>query len=148
MPEEHSGPFLQMAVLCQSVLQETNGQLSLIRVTDTVALAGPTPELQPQPFMLQMVVTFRAGFAHGQYRVKVSGTSPSKNEFVVGEQAPYFEGEDRGVNLIFVLTLILAETGVYWFEVRLHDTFVTQVPLRVTYQQIATPLQFLPFPSA
>ena len=145
MPEEHSGPYLQMAVLCQAVLQEGTGQLSLIRITDSIGLAGVMREMQPQPFMLQMIVTFRAGFAHGKYRVKVVGTNPtSKTEFVVGEQAPYFEGEDRGVNVIFILNLLLTEEGVFWFDVLLEDTFVTRVPLRVTYQQVALPPQFQP----
>lgn len=144
MPEEHSGPFLQMAVLCQSVLQEGTGQLSLIRITDSLGLAGMMSEMQPIPIALQMVVTFRAGFAHGKYKVKVVGNTPSKDEFVIGEQSPYFEGEDRGVNLLFMVNLVLAEEGVFWFDVFLQDTFVTRVPLRVTYQQIVQPSPFRP----
>ncbi len=144
MPEEHSGPFLQMAVLCQAVLQEGNGQLSLVRITDSLGLAGVQREMQPQPFTLHMVVAFRAGFAHGKYSVKVVGNTPSKQEFPVGEQSPYFEGEDRGVNLIFLLSLVLQEEGVFWFDVLLQDTFVTRTPLRVTYQQLAFPAQFQP----
>jgi hypothetical protein len=94
--------------------------------------------------MLHMVVTFRAGFAHGKYNVKVVGNTPSKVEFVVGEQSPYFEGEDRGVNLLFIVNLVLAEEGVFWFDVFLQEMFVTRVPLRVVYQQISPPLQFPP----
>jgi hypothetical protein len=145
MPEEHTGPFLQMAVLCQAVLQEGQGQLSLIRITDSIGLAGPFKEMQPQTIMLYMVVTFRAGFAHGKYRVKVVCTKPvSKNEVLLDERSPYLEGEDRGVNLVFVLNLLLDEEGVFWFEVLLEDTFVTRVPLRVTYQQVTLPPQFRP----
>jgi hypothetical protein len=144
MPHEHSGPYLQMAVLCQAVLQEQSGQISLIRITDSLGLAGPAKEMQPQPLMLHMVVTFRAGFAHGKYSVKVVGNSPSHTEFEVGEQSPYFEGEDRGVNVVFLTNLMLQEEGVYWFDVLLQDTFVTRVPLRIVYQQVAQPLPFPP----
>ena len=66
MPEEHTGPYLQMAVLCQAVLQEGNGQLSLIRITDALGIGGPMPEMQPAQITLHAVVTFRAGFAHGK----------------------------------------------------------------------------------
>ena len=142
MPEEHAGPFLQMAVICQTILQEAAGHLSLIRITDSLGLAGTTREIQPQPINLQMAVTFRAGFAHGKYRVKVVGSTPSKNEFVIGEQSPYFEGEDRGVNLLFMVALVLTEEGVYWFDVFLEEQFVTRVPLRVVYQQIVLPPGF------
>jgi hypothetical protein len=100
--------------------------------------------MQPQAISLQMVVTFRAGFAHGKYRVKVVGSTPSKTEFLVSEQTPYFEGEDRGVNLVFLVNLTLAEEGVFWFDVFLEDNFITRVPLRVVYQQIVLPPGFQP----
>lgn len=139
MPEEHTGPFIQTAVLCQSVLQEGTGQLSLIRITDSLRVAGPLKEMQPAQIMLHAVVSFRAGFAHGKYNIKIVGYTPNKKEFITAEQAAFFEGEDRGVNAVFVLNMILPEEGVYWFDVVLQDTFVTRVPLRVLYQQISIP---------
>jgi hypothetical protein len=139
MPEEHTGPYLQIATLCQSVLQETAGNLSLIRITDSVQVGGPTRDMQPIPFPITAVVSFRAGFAHGKYHIKISALAPSKGEVLTAQSAAYFEGEDRGVNSVFPLNILLQEEGVYWFRVFLEDMFVTQVPLRVVYQQIVAP---------
>ena len=144
MPDETAGPFLQLAVICEKVLQEAAGNLSIIRITDSLGVAGMGKEMQPQPIMLYFVVSFKAGFAHGKYNVKIVGKTPSKHEFTVGEQSPYFEGEDRGVNLLFMLNIVLAEEGVFWFDVLLQDILVTRVPLRVVYQQIAAGLPFGP----
>jgi hypothetical protein len=144
MPEEHTGPYIQIAVLCEKVLQENTGHMSLIRITDQLQIAGVNKDMQPMPVMLYAVVAFKAGFAHGKFRVKIVGTTPSKTEFVASEQATYFEGEDRGVNVVFVLNMVLPEEGVFWFDVLLEGTFVTRVPLRITYQQISVPPGFGP----
>jgi hypothetical protein len=137
MPEEHTGPYLQMAALCQMVLQEPTGQLSLIRLTDSVGVSGQMKEMQPHSIMLHAVVSFRAGFAKGKYIIRLVGTTPSRTEFLAVEQGVFFEGEDRGVNAIFVIGMVLPEEGVYWFDIFLNGTFVTRVPLRVLYQQVS-----------
>ncbi len=140
MPEEHTGPYLQSALLAESVLREVDGRLSLIRITDQLQVTGSAKEMQPQPVLLQMLVLFKAGFAHGKFTIKVVGATPSeKKEFVSAQQQVYFEGEDRGVAAHFILNMILPEEGVFWFSVFLEEMFVTQVPLRIMYQQIASP---------
>ncbi len=137
MPEEHAGPFLQMAVLCESVLREVDGRLSVIRITDQLQVTGAMKEMQPQPVSLNMLVVFKAGFAHGKYKLKVIGLTPNeKKEFVSAEQPVYFEGEDRGIAAHFMLNMLLPEEGVFWFNVLLEETFITQVPLRIMYQQL------------
>jgi hypothetical protein len=136
MSEEHSGPYLVVAVLCQSVLQEVNGSMSIIRITDQLQVAGPLAEMQPMPITLHAVIAFKAGFIRGKYRVSLIGSTPSKKEFVKTEQSAYFEGEDRGVNMVFVLNMVLPEEGIYWFDVLLESSLVTRIPLRILYQRI------------
>ena len=102
-----------MAVLCESVLREIDGRLSLIRVTDQLQVAGTGKEMRPQPVNLNLVVTFKAGLAHGKYVIRISGTLPnSSTEFVSSEQGVYFEGEDRGVCAVFMLNIVLPGEGV------------------------------------
>lgn len=137
MPDDINGPYLTTAVLCQAILQEANGQISLIRLTDSIMVQGPLKDMQPIPIVLHAVVSFRAGFVHGKFEINVTGRTPSQNEFLTVSQSVYFEGEDRGVNAIFVLQMLLPEDGVYWFDVRLQGAIVTRMPLRVLYQQLA-----------
>jgi hypothetical protein len=136
-PDEITGPYLTTAVLCQSVLQEATGHLSLIRLTDSLGVMGQLPEMQPIPVTLHAVVSFRAGFARGKQEIRINGITPSRQGFVTASQFVYFEGEDRGVNAVFVLNLILSEEGVYWFDVLLEGVTVTRMPLRILYQRLA-----------
>jgi len=132
-----------MAVFCESVLREVDGRVSLIRLVDQLNVAGALKEMQPQPVTLHMVVGFKAGMAHGKYTIRVAGTLPqSGTELIAAEQGVYFEGEDRGVNAIFVLNMVLPEEGAYWFDVLLQGVPVTRVPLRIMYQQMVAPPGF------
>jgi hypothetical protein len=44
-----SGPFVNVACVCQTPLQEAAGNLSIIRIMDRVGIVGTTPQMQPQP---------------------------------------------------------------------------------------------------
>lgn len=65
------GPYLAMALLCEKVLREADGVLSLIRIVDriTVSFSGPDAPVQmpPAPVNLTLVVGFKSGFARGPY---------------------------------------------------------------------------------
>ncbi len=142
MPQD-TGPFLQVAVLCESVLREVDGRISLIRLVDQLNVAGAMKEMQPQPVSLHMVVGFKAGMAHGKYTVRIIGRLPqSGSELIAAEQGVYFEGQDRGVNAVFFLNMLMPEEGVFWFDVLLEGVPVTRVPLRIMYQQLVGPLGF------
>jgi hypothetical protein len=39
-PERNEGPFLAAALLCETLLREEDGTLSLVRVIDQVTIAG------------------------------------------------------------------------------------------------------------
>jgi hypothetical protein len=57
-------------------------------------------------------------------------------ELLIARSDNLFEGEDRGVNLILNLNIVVDQEGVYWFNVLLEDQFVTRIPLRIFYQRI------------
>jgi len=139
MLEEHAGPYLVMALFCEKVLQEQNGVLSIIRVVDQVNISGPLEEMQPTPITLNVVISFKAGIARGKYRIRLRGHTPTQKEIPTMESSAYFEGEDRGVNLVLVVNMLLQEEGIFWFDVMLEDAVVTRMPLRILYQRVATP---------
>jgi len=126
-----------MAVICERVLQERDGVLSLIRIITQINIAGPDEEMRPTPLQLTAVVAFTAGFVRGKYRVRVRPVSPSGIEVGGAEIPAFFEGEDRGVNLIFNVGLVMKEEGIFWFDVLFEDELVTRMPLRVLYQRVA-----------
>ena len=143
MPQESmSGPFVSVACVCQLPLQEANGQLSVIRVTDRIQVVGITPQMQPQSLQhLFLVVILRSGMLRESHTIKIVPVTPRGESLQSNEASLLFEGEDRGPGFITPLSLVATEDGLYWFEVYLEQQLLTRIPLRVQYQRA----QALPF---
>ena len=138
---DRGGPWLQVAVLCEKVLQEASGTLSAIRIVDrlTATAQGPeAPELMPALLVnLQALIVFRSGEAKGSYTVTLQPVLPSGLKPQSVSAPVLLEGDDRGAHLIFAMNFQAQEEGLYWFEVLLKDELVTRIPLRVVYQRIS-----------
>lgn len=139
-----TGPHLLMAALCEKVLQEQDGVLSIIRVIDqlTQTAVGPdAPEHMP-PFIAQnlsMVVAIKADQARGRYGVRIRPEAPGGIQLPHVEQAVTLSPGPGGMNLVMPMTFPVSEEGVYWFDVSLTaptgqpDRLLTRVPLQVQY---------------
>lgn len=141
MPDETSGPWLAMAVLCEKVIESKTGVLSVINVIDRIVISpgGPqVPEQMPTiPIQATAAIMFKSGFATTQYTMRMTLSKPSSEEEELVASCPMlFEGSDRGVNLILNLRFDAKEQGLYWFNVYLEDQRFTRVPLRLIYQRI------------
>ena len=130
-------PWVQIATICQSAIVEANtNALSVIKVTDRLAVAGFTQEMQPQPINVTLAILLKSDQMNGQYQVKIRCVSPNGTS-TDGPEIPFlFEGNDRGVQAVFPIGFIATEQGVYWFEVLLEEELLTRIPLRVMYQRI------------
>ena len=135
-----SGPYLNAALLCEKILQEQDGALSIIRMIDRITLTAPassSPEaLPPLPFSCRLLLAFKSGSAKGKSTVKVKIETPSGIKLPEQLLPVLFEGDDRGVNLNLALNMVLDQEGLYWFEILLEEDFLTRVPLRVLYQRV------------
>lgn len=131
---------MQVAAVCEKVLQERDGVLSLIRVIDrlnVLAVGQASPEQLVGRLRPTLAVCLRSGDARGRHPVAIAverpdGTSPDPQVFEV-----LFEGDDRGVNLIVNMDLDAVE-GLYWFTVSVNGRELTKVPFRVIYQRMPT----------
>jgi len=135
-----SGPYLNAALLCEKILQEQDGTLSVIRMIDRITLTAPassSPEaLPPLTFSCNLLLAFKSGSAKGKSTVKLKIETPSGIKLPEQLLPVLFEGDDRGVNLNLALNIVIDQEGVYWFEILLEDEFLTRVPLRVLYQRV------------
>jgi hypothetical protein len=136
------GPYVQLAAVCDKVLQEADGTLSLIRVIDrfTVTAHGPGPgelpaELPEGNLDVTLVVALKADDARGRYPISLRIQQPSGAYLPERSFDAMFEGGERGVNLILRLQLEALE-GLYWFDVSMNERLLTRVPLRIIYQRI------------
>lgn len=149
MPKNIRGPHLNMAVICEKVIEGKDGALSIIRVVDTVTQTATGPEPPPQlpPFILQgltLVLMFRADEARGRYSIKVRPEAPDGRQLVAIENALHMDGGERGANVLMDIVFPVELEGVYWFDLLFvaaegDERLLTRVPLKVVYQPQKTP---------
>ena len=142
--ENEQGPYIQAAALCEQVIEERSGVLSLIRIIDTIVHTEARPDAPAEMplvnYPLKLVLMLKSGRARGRHEFKVFPELPSgevKSPFM---QSVQMEGEERGANTVISLMFSGAMEGLYWFNVHFDDTLLTRIPLRVRYNRVITPL--------
>lgn len=145
---ESTGPYLATAVLCEKVLREADGVMSLIRIVDriTASTSGSDPTPLPAwliPVNLTLVVAFKPGTALGKEHVVIQIERPDGIRSHLADLPVLFEGEDRGAQAVVALNALpLHQEGLYWFHIRLGDRLITKASLRLTimHQQTGIPV--------
>jgi hypothetical protein len=135
-----------VAVFCEKVIQEQDGPISLIRVTDTLnqTAIGPDTPREMQPFMatITLVVMLKSGQAKGSFGVMIRPEAPGGFQMPPFEQTMHLQGEAWGGAIITPMQFPVTTPGVYWFDVLLTnpsnegaEQLLTRVPLEVLYQR-------------
>jgi hypothetical protein len=141
MTFEH-GPYIQMAGLCEQVIEDKTGALSLIRVIDTITNTVARPdapaEMPPITYAMKMVIMLKAGRARGRHELKITPEQPSGEIKPSLTRSIHMEGEERGVNHIINMVFTFTMEGLYWFNVYFDDFLLTRIPLRIKYERIVT----------
>jgi hypothetical protein len=136
------GPYVQMAGLCDQVIEDKTGALSLIRIVDTITHTEARPdapiEMPSVTYPLKMVIMLKSGRARGRHELKIVPEMPSGEVKPPLTQSIQMEGEERGVNRIINMLFTLTMEGLYWFNVYLDDSLLTRIPLRIKYNRVVT----------
>jgi len=136
------GPYIQMAGLCEQVIEDKTGALSLIRVIDTITHTEARPdapvEMPPVTYPMKMVIMLKSGRARGRHELKVVPELPSGEVKPAFTRSVQMEGEERGFNNIVNMVFTFTMEGLYWFNVYLDDSLLTRIPLRIKYNRIVT----------
>lgn len=133
------GPYLTGALICEKVLTEQDGVASVIRIIDRVFFVTDEegkPINAQYPF--QIFITLRSGAARGSFSLAVQMEKPSTESVPLLEAPVLFEGEERGVNILFGVGFEPDGPGLYWFDVLFENERITRIPLRVVYQSQPT----------
>ena len=137
------GPYLQMAVFCEKVLQEKDGVVSAIRIIDRInqTATGPNAPQAMAPFDYQLtgLITLKSGSARGGVQVEIEPEMPSGLRKPRVTMTAQMEGNERGQNLIMNMKMRFEEPGVYWFNVYVDGRLITKMPLGVQYSRISGP---------
>jgi hypothetical protein len=142
----NTGPFVGVAVFCEKVIQEQNGPMTLVRITDTInqSVVGPDTPREMQPFManITLVVMLKSGQAKGSFGLMLRPEAPGGFQMPPFEQTIHLQGEAWGGAIVMPMLFPVTSPGVYWFDVLLVDPnsddseqLLTRIPLEVLYQR-------------
>ena len=128
-------PFLGIAAICEKLLQE--GQvMSMIRIIDSFNITGDSKKLPAGVITFNIYLLFKSGEALGERTVELISYSPSGKKGTHFKRRIKFEGNAKGVGLIFNVAMPVDETGVYWFHVKLNRQDITKIPLTINYKRV------------
>lgn len=142
-----NGPYVQVAAICEQVIEDKQGKMSLVGLYDRVIVQtrveGDVPvEMPPQRVPMKIVVALKSGEALGRHHLDTRLLQPSGHysvSFTPPSLPILFEQEERGVNVVIDTQVPLEQEGLHWFEIYLDDEqLLTKIPLRAVFQ----PLKF------
>lgn len=139
--EEPLAPRLRIGTLCERVLEEKDGVLSLIRLIDRVVVTAEGTEvpreLPPGQIPVTAVMSWVNGL--GNYEAKIRVDMPDGKSIESPTMPFYLESLDRVQNHIMQMVLPVRRAGIYWFNFLLGEEIKSKVPLRVIYQRKQLP---------
>lgn len=130
-------PRLKVGALCERVLQEKDGVISIIRLIDRLVITAQgidvPKELPPGMTRVTVIMCWVSGL--GDYEAKVRVNTPD-NEIIESGTLPFrLDSLEAVHNQIVKMTIPVRLPGNYWFEFILNDEVRGRVPLRVIYQR-------------
>lgn len=142
-----TGPHVE-AVICERLIQESDGVLSAMRLIDVITHVLPNAAAASPPSFvvnLTILIVVHADGASGRFVIKLGATTPAGvSSPPIIEQTLDLQPGPLGANLIIPFGMPFAEEGTYWFDVWLRrpraraDQLVTRTPLSVVYAQPAS----------
>lgn len=140
-PPAHSPdpPYLTAALLCDDILEEKNGRLSIIRVVTEVtvfAVQENAPEAMPvTKIPVVGLFSFNAGGKPGLYQLHLTVIEPGGTERQPSKPLPVELRHDYfTMNVVVRGDVEIKTPGVYWIRVVLDDREVTRLPLNIRYE--------------
>ena len=129
-------PYIQAALLCEKILQEADGSLSIIRIADKLGyrVEGFPPGYKPA-IVLTGLVALKSGPIVGDHAVKVVVENPAGERKEILSTPFKFLGKDHGQNIILNLAIGIAQDGIYWFDVFCDEDLLTRIPLIIAQER-------------
>ena len=131
-------PYLKLGTICERVLEEKEGVLSLIRMVDrfTITITGKEPPEQLPHLLRPLTIIMSWVGGLGSHEAAFNIISPSGET----QRSPRswsfsLDAINRGHNIIVTLPVSMAKEGVYWIEFILNDQVKSRVPFQVIYER-------------
>jgi len=136
------GPYVHLAVLCERVLREADGVISLIRVIDRITHTERSPdapeEMPEVHYPLFLAVNLKSGTARGRHNITITPEQPSGETLQPITVSVNMEGEGKGINIGSRIDIPYKLEGLHWFNIQFDNQIITRIPLEVRYSRMVT----------
>ncbi len=133
------GPYLLMAVLCQTAQQDQYGSFSVVNVLEQLVAGTSDPNAPEQMptfrFQGDLAISIASGKSSGSHTVSVVPIQPDGERLDPVTQRIKLKGNDHRATVVSNVSIDITQEGVYWFNVTLDDRPLTRIPLRIRYER-------------
>lgn len=119
-PRAIGRPDLRAILLCERIIEEKDGSLSIFRIIDSVTITVPpgTPidrPLSPPPFEMSALISLTAGSARGEHHFVVDVLAPTgaKSKQSNVPFTAFFENENAAANFVLRMNATFPIAGQY-----------------------------------
>lgn len=131
-------PYILAALLCENVIEDKTGSLSVIRIADKVEFETQgMPEGYKPVIAIKGLVAIRSGPVKGEFILTMKVMRPNGEQKGAPITLPTVKllGGDQGSNTILNLNLGVEDEGLHWFDIYFQDDLLTRIPLTVVRKQ-------------
>jgi len=126
-------PYVGAALICERVIQETDGVLSIVRVVETFTVAPirDLPAGVKRGIEFTLLIMLKSGDVKGKSKVSIRLRYPSGKTKPMGDHEIVLEGGHSGIQVIIQTRVGIEEWGVHWFDIAWEGQMLTSIPLRL-----------------
>ncbi len=127
-------PLVLVACLCERVLTEADGVMSLIRIVDQYTVGAPpeTVERLNPPLVITLVLQLKANGHVGKHNITLQLHGPTKSQEPQTIEIDFPDRPLSGANIVIQSQVGMVKNfGEMRFDVRFDGEFLTSVPFRV-----------------
>jgi hypothetical protein len=138
---DESLPYVTAALLCESVIEDKSGVLSVIRIidraevelqsTDSAVLKSLTEKGVVPTLQVKSLISIKSGPLSGKFNIHIEGQKPSGKRSHLHTIPVELKGGDSGSNLVISIVIAVDEDGLYWFDVFFENKLLSRMPITI-----------------
>ncbi len=136
------GPYIQVAGMCEKVLREADGMLSVIRfvdsITHTESGANPPVKMPELKYPLTLVLALKAGNLTGTHEITLIAENPERKTLPPIKRIAEIVGDIRAITMVINVRVTYTLEGQYFFNVMFDGKPLTKIPLLIIYNRDIT----------
>jgi hypothetical protein len=141
------GPFIAVAVFCESIVEDSSGKIGAVGILDgcQLYLTGDAPanvpsEEVPLTVTQNILIVFRSGDSPGEHKLKFVIEHPNgKRKIAVEKDVVLSQPPQGGLNLRTNAIIQVVAGGLHWLDIFLDNKRLTRMPLMIEILRLPLP---------